>query len=87
MVNTRTGIFAGIAIAISVGIAFAALYSLMDSPDSDKLEPSVDITLDPTNPVIDDGALVNLENENYAINEDGKRHYTLVANTEPVVSP
>ncbi|WP_428326532.1 hypothetical protein [Nitrosopumilus sp.] len=87
MVNTRTGIFVGIAIAISVGIAFTASYSLVNSSDSEKLESIVEVTVDSSNPAVSDGAIVDVENQNYDVNEDGKRHYTLVAKTEPVVSP
>ncbi|WP_148680044.1 hypothetical protein [Nitrosopumilus maritimus] len=85
--NSRTGIFVGLAIAVSVGIAFAASYSSVNTSDSEKFESVVDMTVEPSSPHIDDGALVGIENENYAVNEDGKRHYTLVAETSPVVSP
>lgn len=87
MVNTKTGVFVGIAIAVCIGVAFTASYSLVETSDSDKLDSVIDVTLEPTNPTIDDGALVGVKNENYAVNEDGKRHYSLVANTAPVVSP
>lgn len=87
MVNTRTGIFVGIAIAISVGIVFAASYSLVNSSSSEKLESALDMTLDSSNPAVSDDAIVDIENQNYSVDEDGKRHYTLVAKTEPVVSP
>lgn len=87
MVNAKIGIFVGIAIAAAVGIAFAASSSLMNTSDSEKSESFVDITVNPSSPDIDDGALVGLANENYAVNEDGKRHYTLTAETSPVVSP
>ena len=87
MVNAKTGIFVGIAIAIAVGIAFAVSSTLMNTSNSEKSESIVDITVNPSSPDIDDGALVGVANENYAVNEDGKRHYTLTAETSPVVSP
>ncbi|WP_428324631.1 hypothetical protein [Nitrosopumilus sp.] len=87
MVNAKAGIFVGIAIAVAVGIAFAASYSSVDTSGSEKLESVIDMTIDSSNPAISDDAIVDVENQNFDVNEDGKRHYTLVAKTEPVVSP
>ena len=58
---------------------------LWNTSDSEKFESVIDMTVNPSSPDIDDGAFVGVENENYAVNEDGKRHYTLVAETSPVV--
>ena len=86
MMDAKIGIFVGIAIAAAVGIVFITSYSL-NSSDSEKSESVIDMTVNPSSPDIDDGALVDVENENYAVHDDGKRHYTLVAETAPVVSP
>lgn len=87
--NAKNGGIIGIMIAIIIGIGITYVSS---DPSVNQLEsnnqPITNVTSDSlSNPTISDDAIINAENQNYIIDKDGKHHYTLVAKTEPVVSP
>lgn len=77
-----------IIIVIGVGIVYAVSNSSLDVYESNvEIESSIDLDYNSlSTPVISDDAIIDVENQNYDVNEDGKRHYTLIANTEPSVS-
>ncbi len=84
----NTKIVGIIVIIIGIGIVYAISNSLVDTNKSNTQIKSSTINSESlTNPIINDDVVINIENRDYDVNEDGKRHYTLIANTEPVVSP
>jgi len=91
ILNTKTTGIMGITIAIiiGIGIIYAVSNSLVNTNESNvKIESSTIVNPESfSNPIISDDVIINSENQNYTVNEDGKRHYTLIAKTEPVVSP
>lgn len=78
-----------IAVIIGIGIIYASSNSSGNTNESgvnaESLTSANSESL--SNPTISDDVIINTETQNYDVNEDGKRHYTLVAKTEPVVSP